>query len=457
MGGSTTTEQQGSSSSVNQIPQWVQNAGQQNYGLAQQVASQPLQQYQGQMVADTAPQTQQAWNLAANSGNVGQDAQSAAQAGYLNTLGQTPQNVQAGQLSNTNLQPYMNPYTQNVINATLPIMQQNLGLQQNQQQNAANSANAFGGSRQGIQQGVTQAQGAQNMAQMAQQLNQANFTQAQGAAQNDIANTLKAQQGNQSAALQQGALANQASAGLGTLGNQQMQNNIANYGMLTSAGGFEQQQAQNDINAQLAKFNQAFQYPQQQLGMMESSLGMTPYDSGTSGTSQSTTTQTQSNPAAMALGGLQTLGGLFSAPAGGTSAIAGLFGGSDRRLKTDIQKVGTHSTGLPIYAYRYKGDPKSYPKVAGPMAEDVMKIAPHAVRPMTTKGHLAVHMPTLDALSPGATPPSSPGVARTIGALGGRQGPLQPRVATPPSRSIVGMMGPRATPRVPILGALGSG
>ena len=388
------------------------------------------------MVADVAPQTQQAWNLAANSGNIGQDAQNAAQAGYLNTMSQTPQDVQAGQLSNTNLQPYMNPYTQSVINATLPIMQQNLGLQQNQQQNAANSAGAFGGSRQGIQQGVTQAQGAQNMAQMAQQLNQANFTQAQAGAQGDIANRLKAQQGNQQAALSQEGLVNQAAQGLGTLGNQQMQNNIANYGMLTSAGGFEQQQAQNQINAQLAKFNQAFQYPQQQLGMMESALGMTPYNTGSSGTSASTTTATQSNPMSMALGGLQA-----------ASGIMGMF--SDRRLKTDIQKVGTHSTGLPIYAYRYKGDPKSYPKVAGPMAEDVMKIAPHAVRPMTTKGHMAVHMPTLDALGAGAMPPSSPGVGKAIGALGKRQGLLQPGVATPPSRGIVG--------RMPILGALGGG
>ena len=82
-----------------------------------------------------------------------------------------------------------------------------------------------------------------------------------------------------------------------------------------------------------AKFNQAFQYPQQQLGMMESALGMTPYNTGSSGTSASTTTQTQSNPAAMALGGLQTLGGLFSGnpmmAAGGASSM---FGGSDRRL-----------------------------------------------------------------------------------------------------------------------------
>jgi hypothetical protein len=41
-----------------------------------------------------------------------------------------------------------------------------------------------------------------------------------------------------------------------------------------------------------------------------------------------------------------------------------------------------------MYSYRYKGDPKSYPKVSGPMAEDVMKVAPHAV---TTVG---VHQPT---------------------------------------------------------------
>ena len=86
MSGSTTTDQSGSSSQINQIPQWEQNAGQQNNGLAQQDASQPLKQYQGQMVADTPPQTQKARNLAANSGNVGQDAQPAAQAGYLNTL-----------------------------------------------------------------------------------------------------------------------------------------------------------------------------------------------------------------------------------------------------------------------------------------------------------------------------------------------------------------------------------
>ena len=48
-----------------QLPPWVNQAAQQNYALAQNVADRPLTQYQGQQVADIGPQTQQAWNLAA--------------------------------------------------------------------------------------------------------------------------------------------------------------------------------------------------------------------------------------------------------------------------------------------------------------------------------------------------------------------------------------------------------
>ena len=93
----------------------------------------------------------------------------------------------------------MDPYTQNVINATMPIMQQQNALSQNQQANAANSANAFGGSKQGIQQGVAQAQGALNIGQMVANLNNQNFQQAQAAATGDINRTLTADTSNQQA------------------------------------------------------------------------------------------------------------------------------------------------------------------------------------------------------------------------------------------------------------------
>jgi hypothetical protein len=52
----------------------------------------------------------------------------------------------------------------------------------------------------------------------------------------------------------------------------------------------------------------------------------------------------------------------------------------DRNMKTDIEYIGRdETTGLDMYAYRYKSDPKTYPKVIGPMAQDVAKLYPDMV------------------------------------------------------------------------------
>jgi hypothetical protein len=448
MGGSdqtsTTQAQQ-----TTQLPPWVNTAAQQNYGFAQNVATQPLQQYQGQMVADVAPQTQQAFNTAASGGNAGQQQYDAAQAGYLGVMGQQPQQV--GAPTSSQLAGYMNPYTQSVINATLPIMQQNLGLSQDQNQDAAASANAFGGSRQAIQQGVTQAQGAMGMAQMAAQLNQANFGQASTQAQ-------QANLANQAVQQNQAGLNLQASQGMGALGNAAQQSQLQNYGEQLSAGGMESQQAQNEINANMASFQQAQQYPYMQLGVLQSALGMTPYGNATQGQS---TTNTQSSPNYLqaATSGLQMLGGLFSG--GSSSAMSGLMGMSDRKLKTDITKVGRHPSGINIHAYRYKGDPKSYPKVVGPMAEDVAKkFGPAAVAGIPgSGGKMAVHPAVMGALAaPMSRRPPIP--------LGGQHIPTPmalapPGGAGPPGRGPPGfnmgppVAGPRGMPTPSPRGGMG--
>ena len=394
--GSTDTSSQQQNISQTQLPPWVNQAAQQNYALAQNIANRPLTQYQGQQVADIGPQTQQAWNLAATSGGAGADQYNASQAGYLTAAGTPATQVNAQSLANTNLQPYENPFTQSVINNTLPLMQQQNALAQNQGANQANSANAFGGSRQGVQQGVAQAQGALNIGQMASQLNQANFNQAQQAATGDITRNLQAQQGNQQANQANINSLIQAAGGLGSLGSQAQQNQRQQFLELSTAGAQQQAQAQNQITANVNQFNQAQAYPTTQLGILQSALGMTPYGSTTMGSSTGQTQQT-TTPSLMAdiTGGLQSLGSLASAPAGGTSAltnIAAMFG-SDSHLKTDITPIGVHPpTGLPLYSYRYKGDPKSFPKVTGPMAEDAMQVAPHAVKTV------GVHAPTGQAL-----------------------------------------------------------
>lgn len=87
-----------------------------------------------------------------------------------------------------------------------------------------------------------------------------------------------------------------------------------------------------------------------------------------------------------------TLGGVLGL--GGNLAKA--FTMSDRRVKKDIHKLGTVFAAdaegddheLPIYRYAYKGDPASTRHV-GPMAQDVEKVDPGAVRSFGGVKHIS--------------------------------------------------------------------
>lgn len=68
-----------------------------------------------------------------------------------------------------------------------------------------------------------------------------------------------------------------------------------------------------------------------------------------------------------------TMGGLFSL--GGTLGTAAIKY-SDRRLKTDISRVGTLNNGLPVYLYRYKS---GGPFELGLMADDIEQVRADAV------------------------------------------------------------------------------
>lgn len=86
------------------------------------------------------------------------------------------------------------------------------------------------------------------------------------------------------------------------------------------------------------------------------------------------------------------------ASAARTSAILGAIGSavggaaqgaamkSDKRLKTDIKKVGQTDSGLPVYTYKYKGSNLTQ---MGVMAQDVEKVFPNAVKEI--EGFKAVH------------------------------------------------------------------
>lgn len=90
----------------------------------------------------------------------------------------------------------------------------------------------------------------------------------------------------------------------------------------------------------------------------------------------------QNAGASSALGGLFSLGGtVLGAPS--TSVVGGLF--SDRRLKTDIKRIGIAESGLPIYSYKYIW---GGPTQLGYMADEVMRVSPDAVG--ESNGYLTV-------------------------------------------------------------------
>lgn len=127
---------------------------------------------------------------------------------------------------------------------------------------------------------------------------------------------------------------------------------------MMAAGGVMDARGQAELDNQRRIFEQQNAMPWQQLSNYQNSVsGLSGLLQGM-GTSTGTSTQQQPfNPLTLAPLGMMML--------------------SDRDEKTDIKKVGTSgTTGLPLYSYRYRDDPKSYPKVVGPMAQDIEKKYP---------------------------------------------------------------------------------
>ncbi|HWT63273.1 MAG TPA: tail fiber domain-containing protein, partial [Ochrobactrum sp.] len=69
------------------------------------------------------------------------------------------------------------------------------------------------------------------------------------------------------------------------------------------------------------------------------------------------------------------MGGLF----GLGSAAMGLLPFSDRRLKRDVERIGTLENGLPWYRFNYKWDDTEAAPREGLMSDDVRKVIPSAV------------------------------------------------------------------------------
>ena len=145
------------------------------------------------------------------------------------TFGYTPDTV-AAQTAFGGIQQYFNPYEQQVVDLSLADLERQRMMQTAQMGAQATAARAFGGSRQGVAQALTNEAFANQGGQLAAQLRQQGFQTALGASQQDVANQMQAALANQAARAAQEQFAqgtrlqaqqaNQQSALQASLGNQ---------------------------------------------------------------------------------------------------------------------------------------------------------------------------------------------------------------------------------------------
>ena len=311
-----------------------------------------------------------------------------AQQAALGLTGGAAGAVRPGELGGAQIGQYMNPYLGAVAGSTMDLMRRESEQAQMGQLGNAIRSGAFGGDRAGIaaanlareqelargnvlsnlfsggyQQALQTAQQQQQLGLGAEQANRA----AQLAAAGQLGNLAQQQYG-------MGMGLGQAYQGLGqqqygqALGAAQAQQGLGQ-GLYGMGAGTAQQMAALGTGAQGA----ALQGAQAQLA-----AGQAAQQTEQAGLQSlyNQFLQQQSYPFQVAqfLGNIAMGTGSLSGSTTTTRQPGGFF--SDRRLKEDVREVGKTNDGQPIYAYKYKGEPRTQ---LGLMAQDVEKVKPEAV------------------------------------------------------------------------------
>jgi hypothetical protein len=303
----------GSQSQTQQVilPGWLQQAAQNSLANAQTLSQTPYQANPYSAVAPmTADQTAAYQGIRDLQGGT-QPAYAAAEAAATGLLGSatpiTTDQVGAGATA------LMNPYTAAVVAPTSALMQQQLATSLGTI--GANAANvgAYGGSRQGVEEGTAISQEALQSGQYLGGLLSSGYGQAlstsAGIAGQNLTAGLTAM-----SALPQYATAGQTAA-------------AQQAGLLEAAGRAEQGQSQADLDTAAGNFESQIMWPYQQQQVLEQALTSTPYG----GTTITTGTPQTQNKALTALGGAASGAAIGSAlfPGVGTAigaAAGGLLG-----------------------------------------------------------------------------------------------------------------------------------
>jgi len=329
-------------------------------GLLQGVTPQA---YTGALGAGLDPAQLAAQSAAEANMGRGSDLVSAAANAAKAAGGYSPQTVQAGTLKGADMGAYIDPYASNVAGNALRDLNTAREMAITNTQGDATKSGAFGGSRHGVADSLTNDAFGKQAGSMLNSIYSDAFKNAQQGAQFDIGNALGASLANQSAGLQGNAQGIQAAGLLGNLGQLSNQLGQGDAALLNMFGQQNQATQQNANTMAYDEWVRQQTQPLQIAGTMGGLLGGIPAIVDSKGTGKQS----------------------------GYGVSAG-FSYSDARLKEDVSYVLTDGKGRNWFDYRYNdlgrslGAPEGVHR--GVMAQQILNTDPHAVR--SIGGFLAV-------------------------------------------------------------------
>lgn len=308
----------GTTTSTSSIDPQIKEAFLANFQQAQGVAGAlPVQQFAGYNPMYQAGEEALVNTGLAGPGITGTDlaAQMAAYGGVYQPAQITAQQTNLGMTGPGSIGSYMNPYTSQVRENALADLEAARRNAIQQTGERATAARAFGGSRQGVAEALTNQGFAKQAANLGTTLNEQAFNQAMAMQQADIARQSAADIANQQAGLQGAQLRLGGASQLGNLAAQQQALRLGGAQAVMGAGGARQALDQQQMDA-------IRNIGLQRLGVVQSSLGAQPANLG-----MVATTPYSQNPAAGALGGALAGAKLGSVvPGVGTALGAGIGG-----------------------------------------------------------------------------------------------------------------------------------
>jgi hypothetical protein len=307
----------GTTTSTSSIDPQIKEAFLANFQQAQGVAGAlPVQQFAGYNPMYQAGEEALVNTGLAGPGISGTDlaAQMAAYGGVYQPAQISAQQTNLGLTGPGSIGSYMNPYTSAVRTNALADLESARRAAIQQTGERATQARAFGGSRQGVAEALTNQGFAKQAATLGTTLNEQAFNQAMAMQQADIARRSAADIANQQAGLQGAQLRLGGASQLGNLAAQQQALRLGGAQAVMAAGGARQALDQQQMDA-------IRNIGLQRLGVVQSSLGAQPANLG-----MVATTPYTRNVGAGILGGAAAgaqIGGPYGAIAGGILGALG--------------------------------------------------------------------------------------------------------------------------------------